>query len=170
MPSGITSRQKLRHEAVALKKHHPDWSHSRIAVRIGCSPGFVSRWVSRDQLCGNVDDKPRTGRPPKADAATQELLTQAAQHPDCRTAADIASKMQQVNQQEYSISTVRRILRQNGFHYLPPVVVPMLTATQMLNRVKFARAYLRRDKTSKRRWLNTDSKYFLLQKPGRPLS
>ena len=169
MLTGITSHHKLRHEAVALSKHHPDWSYSRIADRIGCSHGFVSRWVSRDQQFGNVDDKARPGRPPKADAAAQKLLIQAAEHPDCRTAADIASRMQHVHQHIYSISTVKRILRQNGFQHLPPVVVPMLTATQMLNRVKFAKAYLRRDKTSKRRWLNTDSKYFLLHKMGRPL-
>lgn len=169
MPKGIASYHNLRQEAAILKRHHPDWSYSKIANKLKCSHTFVSKWVGRDQAFGNVDDKPRSGRPAKADAAAQQQLVMAAQHPECRTAADIAAKSQQDHQQQFSTSTVKRLLRNNGLQHLPPVVKPMLTDNHKLHRLRFAKAILRRHKTSKRRWLNTDSKVFPLHKMGRPL-
>lgn len=67
-----------------------------------------------------------------------------------------------------SDSTVRSILRRNGFIHKHPKVIPFLTAKQKLNRVKFAKAALRRESVSWRRVMITDSKYFLLQAKGRP--
>ena len=169
MAKGITTHHKLRQEAVILKKHHPDWSFEKIAKKIGCSNAFVSRWVARDQAYGHVADKPRSGRPAKADDAAQKLLVMAAQHPECRTAADIAAKVKQEHELDLSTSSVKRLLRQNGLQHVSPVARPMLTDKHKQDRVKFAKAIIRRYKTSKRRWLNIDSKIFHLHKRGRPL-
>lgn len=169
MVKGIATHQTSRQEAVILRKHHPDWSLQKIAKRIGCSHAFVSRWVGRYQVYGHVQDKPRSGRPAKANAAAQQHLVMAAQHPECRSAADIAAKAKQDHQLDLSISTVKRLLRQNGLQHLSPVARPILTAKHKLQRVRFAKAIIRRFNTSKRRWLNTDSKMFHLHKMGRPL-
>ena len=93
----------------------------------------------------------------------------AAQDPECRTAADIAGKTERDLQQHFSTSLVKRVLRANGFQHLSPQARPILSAQNMVKRVKYARAILRRDGTSKRSWLNTDSKYFYLHKMGTPL-
>ena len=169
MVQGILAYRKLREEAVILHHYHPDWSFSKISKKIGCSHSFVSRWVRRHQACEALDDQPRSGRPPKADAAAQQHLVMAAQVPECRTAGAIAAKVQQDHQLKLSIPTVKRHLRQNGLQHLSPVVKPMLTDRHKLDRLRFSKAYLRRDKTSKRRWLNTDSKIFHVHNMGTPL-
>ncbi|KAL3131043.1 hypothetical protein ABBQ38_008592 [Trebouxia sp. C0009 RCD-2024] len=169
MAKGIVALQKLREQAATLKKYHPDWSFNKIGKKIGCRHSFVSRWVRRDQACEPLHDQSRSGRPPKADAAAQEHIVMAAQLPECRTAADVAAKLQQDQHLSFSVTTVKRVLRQHGLQHLSPVARPMLTDSHKLARVKFAKAVLRRDKTSKRRWLNTDSKIFHLHKMGRPL-
>ena len=169
MVQGILAHRKFREEAVTLHHYHPDWSFSKISKKIGCSHSFVSRWVRRHQACEALDDQPRSGRPPKADAAAQQHLVMAAQVPECRTAGAIAAKVQQDHQLKLSIPTVKRHLRQNGLQHLSPVVKPMLTDRHKLDRLRFSKAYLRRDKTSKRRWLNTDSKIFHVHNMGTPL-
>ena len=95
MTKGIVATHKLREQAATLKKYHPDWSFSKIGKKIGCSHSFVSRWVSKDQACEPLHDQSRSGRPPKADAAAQEHIVMEAQLPECRTAADVAAKLQQ---------------------------------------------------------------------------
>ena len=169
MPQGILSNHKLRQEAASCKRWNPDWSYSKIAKHLGCSHSFVSRWVGRNRAYGHVDDKPRSGRPAKADAAAHKQLVMAAQHPECRTAADIAAKAERDHQQHFSTSVVKRVLRKNGFQHLSPQARPILSAQNMVKRVRYARAILRRNGTSKRSWLNTDSKYFHLHKMGTPL-
>ena len=42
--------------------------------------------MKRYQACQALDDKPRSGRPSRADAAAQQHLVMAAQLPECRTA------------------------------------------------------------------------------------
>ena len=163
-----TAARELRLRAAWLKRDHPNMSYKAIGKRIGCSHAFVSRWVKRFELDNSVDDQPRSGRPPTADEATQQHVLKAAQLPECRTAASIAVKTQQNLGKQLSDSTVRSILRRNGFTHKHPKVIPFLTAKQKLNRVKFAKAALRRESVSWRRVMVTDSKYFLLQAKGRP--
>ena len=91
----------------------------------------------------------------------------AAQLPECRTAGAIAAEVEQGHQLKLSVPTVKRHLRQNGLQHLSPVAKPMLTDRHKLARLRFSKAYLRRDKTSKHRWLNTDSKIFHVHNPLR---
>lgn len=167
MVKATRASAKLRFEAVTLKQHHPDWSLRQIARKIQCSHVSVSTWVTRYAQSGQLEDKPRSGRPRKADAAAVQHIVSAAQVPECRTATDIATKVQQDHALKFSASTVRSILRKNGLLHLPPRAVPVLTATHKKARVRFAKAYLSRSKSSKRRFLCTDSKVFLLRKLGR---
>jgi len=74
----IAASEALRLEAVSLWKHHPQWSFRTIANKIGCSYISVSRWVKRFQQSGQVRDKPRSGRPVKADAAAVQHILEAA--------------------------------------------------------------------------------------------
>ena len=164
----ITDSQKLRLKAVHCQQHNQGWSASKIGKHIGCSGKFVSRWVTRYQQHGSVNDSPRSGRPQKADAAAQDYILQAAQLPECTSAADIAAKTEQALGLKISASAVTRLLREKGLQHLAARVVPVLTAKHKLARVTFARAALRREKCSWRRVLITDSKYFRLHTRGKP--
>lgn len=96
--------------------------------------------MRRDQACEPLHDQARSGRPPKADAAAQKHMVMAAKLPECRTAADIAAKLQQDHHLNFNVPTVKRLLRQNGLQHLSPVARPMLTDNHKLARVRFARA------------------------------
>lgn len=155
-------------QAALAKKFSPNLSFSAIGKRIGCGHAFVSRWSARYVQYGHVDDLPRPGRPPIADEAAQQHILEAAKLPECRTAADIAAKAKQDLGKQSSPSTVRGFLRSKGLSHKHPKVIPCLTATQKLNRVRFAKAALRRELVSCRRVMVTDSKSSLLQARGRP--
>ena len=167
MVKATKSFWKLRSEAVSLKKHHPTWSCRKIAKHMGCSHTFVIKWVARNEQSGQLEDKHRSGRPPKADAAAVQHIVKAAQQPECSTAADIAAQVEQEEALIFSVSTIRAVLKKQGLQNLAARAVPALTPQQKVLRVQLARKYLRRDRTSKRRFLCTDSKVFLLQKVGR---
>lgn len=165
--SPITPSQERRLAAVYCQKEHHDWSYSKIARKSGCSHTFVRRWVTRHQQCQGVSDQQRSGRPQKADAAAQKYIFMAAQLPECTSAADIAAKTQRDLGLKSSPSTITRLLRQQGLQHLTARAVPMLTDSQKLSRVKFAKAALRRERCSWRRTMITDSKYFRLHAMGR---
>ena len=164
----ITDCQKLRLQAVHCKQHNQSWSAAKIGKHTGCSSKFVNRWVGRHQQSGSINDKPRSGRPPEADAATEQHVLMAAQLTECTSAADIAAKSQQATGTKLSARTVRRLLRKKGLQHLTAKVVPMLKPEQKLARVRFAKLALRRERCSRRRVLITDSKYFRLHAMGKP--
>ena len=115
-----------------------------------------------------MEDKARSGRPPKADAAVQQHILETAQLPECNSAAAIAATVKQDLDLILSKTTVKRILRQKGLKHLAPRITPMLTAMHKDKRVRFAKQALRRELVSWRRVMITDSKYFLLHAKGRP--
>ena len=86
MVQGILAYRKLCEKATNLQHYHPDWSCSKIGKKIRCSHSFVSRWVRRHHAYEALDDLPRSGRLPRADAAAQQHLVMAAQLPQYRTA------------------------------------------------------------------------------------
>ena len=164
----IISSQQLRLKAVHAKQLNQSWSYCKIGKHIGCSHHFVKRWVERHQQFGHVNDQPRSGRPQTADAVAVQHICMAAQLPECTSAADIAANTERALGSKFSPSTVTRILRKQGLQHLRAKVVPMLTASQKLNRLRFAKAALRRELCSWRRVIVTDSKYFRLRAMGRP--
>ncbi|DBA95132.1 TPA: hypothetical protein ACH3X1_015687 [Trebouxia sp. C0004] len=133
-----TASQELRLKAVHLKQDHPDWSYSKIGKKTGCSHKFVSRWVARHQQGKGVSDQQRS------------------------------AKTQQAKGLKMSPSSITRLLRRKGLQHLTAKMVPMLTASQKLARVRYAKAALRRELCSWCRVMITDSKYFRLHTSGRP--
>ena len=162
-----TAARHLRMRAVWSQKDHPTMSFKRIATEFGCTQLFVRRWVRRYEQSSNVDDCPRPGKPPIPDEAAQQHVLGASQLLECKTAADIAAKTKQDLGKHLSC---RSTLGHNGLTHKSPKVIPSLTAKQKLNRIKFAKAALRREavQVSWRRVMVSDSEYFLLQAKGRP--
>lgn len=165
----IRCPKERRLEAVTPHMHHPCRSFCAIVWKMHCRHQFVSKWVARCEQCTHVKDQPRPGRPHKADAAAVQQVGLTAELPDCFGAADIATQTQQDLGLKHSVSTVTRILRDQGLlRHLSPKVVPLQSAQHKLDRVLFARKALRRELVSWVRVLITDSNYFLLSAPGRP--
>ena len=113
-----------------LNQHNQSWSASKIGRHIGCNRMFVSRWLRRHQQSGGISDKPRSGRPLKADDTAENYVLTPAQLPKCTSAADIAARTQQAMGLKLSPSTVTRLWRRKGLQHLTAKVVPMPTGKQ----------------------------------------
>lgn len=151
-----------------MKKLYPNWSHQAIAKKIKCSHHFVSRWAVRYEQDKTVNDKPRSGRPHKADATALVHIKHAAKQPGCSTAAAILAKTQQQVELNISLSTAKRLLRGQGLKHLSPRVVPIMTALHKAARLKLAKQIIRREGASMQRVMITDSKYFHLHNMSTP--
>ena len=125
--------------------------------------GTLSADGSRDI---SINDSHRSGRPQKADAAAQKYMFWKLL--EYTSAADTAAKTQQAIGLKISASAMTCLLRRMGLHHLTAKLVPMLTASQKLARVTFAKADLRRENCLWLRVLVTNSKYFRLHSKGRP--
>ena len=108
-----TASERLRLHAVFTKASNPTWSLRKVAKHVGCSHSFVRMWTARDRESGHVHDRPRSGRPHKADAAAVQHVLEAAQLEECNSSADIAAYIQQQLGLTLSKRTVQRILRSN---------------------------------------------------------
>ncbi len=157
-----------RSQVVHINQLHPDWSFRQIAGLTGRSHSFVSKWISIHQLQGTVEDQPRSGRPPKVTAAAAQHALTAAQHTECKTAAAIASEVQQQTGLKVTVSIMTRSLRQQGLRHLRPKIVPLMTLKQKATRVSFARKALRTETVAWRRTMITDSSIFRMHAMGKP--
>ena len=166
--AGYTANERLRLHAVNTKASNPSWSLRRVAKHVGCSPGFVRKWIARDRESGHVHNSHRSGRPHKADAAAVQHVLEAAQLEECKSSADIAAYVQKHFDLNLSRRTVQRLLKESGLSFLSPKVVPILSAVNKQKRLGFAKKALRREVVSWRRVMFTDSKYFQLYAKGKP--
>ena len=162
-----TASERLRLHAVTTKASNPSWSLRRVAKHVGCSHGFVRKWIARDQQLGHVHDSPRSGRAHKADAAAVQHVLTAANLTECKSSADIAAYVLQHFGLKISRWTVQRLLRKSGLTFLSPKIVPILSAANKQKRLAFAKKALRREHVAWRRVMVTDSKYFQLYAKGR---
>lgn len=122
-----TASERLRLHAVHTRINNPEWSVRKIAKHIGCSHGFVRKWLARDQQCGDVRDSPRSGRQCITDAAAVQHILTAAQVEGCNSSADNAAYIREHFALKKHKSTVKRLLKRSGLTFLSPKVVPMLT-------------------------------------------
>ena len=162
VPKNTPAPQKDRWQAVHLKQLNPGWTARQIALKIGRSQPFVSKWIRLHQQHGTVTDQLRSGRPPKVTAeAVQHALT-AAELQSCKSSAAIASQVHDTTGVKSAARTVRGLLRKHGLQHLRPKVVPILSAIQKHKRIRFAMKALRSELVSWRRVMFTDSCIFRL--------
>ena len=165
---GMTSTLKARMAVVYCREHHPNMSISAIARRFGKSHSFVSRWLAHHDQFQDFNDKPRSGRPTVIDPTAVQNIMEAAKLAECKSAAAIAARTQQVSGKLFSHTTVRRVLKANGLKHMRPRLIPLMTAKHKADRVAFAKKCSRRELASYRQVLITDSKYFLVHPKGSP--
>ena len=165
---GITPTLKARVAAINCREQYPDMSISAIGKHIGKSHSFVSRWIAHHEQFQDFCDRPRSGRPTVTDPAAVQNILEAAKLAECKGAAAIAARTQQVSGKLFSPSTVKRVLKANGLKHMRPRLIPLMTAKHKADRVAFAKKCMRRELVSYRQVLITDSKYFLVHPKGSP--
>ena len=113
-----TGRERRRVEAVLL--YHQSHSTSQVAATLQVSINSIYHWLHRFQAEGLVglQDRPRSGRPRKADGHYRQLLADLAQNPSTQwTAEELRQTMAERTGVLICHSYVRKLLKQMGFAY-----------------------------------------------------
>lgn len=103
---------------------------SEIGQRLGCHRETVGLWLDRYQALGlaGLEDEPRSGRPPKLDAATREQVEAVLAQPPPETDRPCArwtlpslqAVFQAVVGTSFSLETLRRTVHALGFRWCRP--------------------------------------------------
>ena len=114
--AGADSKTRLRLQAIKLLAAR--LSGKQIADVLGVHPNTVYSWIRRYKAegVGGLSDRPRSGRPPKADekylATLQDLMHNVGRR--C-TAVQLQNEMHSLTGVYVSSAYLRRLLRQLGY-------------------------------------------------------
>ena len=112
-----------------------------VAQLFGVNHRTVGRIFKRNQQCGDVSRKAKSGRPRKTTKREERTIIGHINADPNRTAADASSYAQQNFGTKISIQTARRILRRYGLHARRPARTPLLKKRHRLARLMFARRH-----------------------------
>lgn len=132
------------------------WDVARTARHTGKSPAFVTRWFTRYQETGTVDDKPRSGRPTLISAAVRAAACVAVAEQQSVPAAAAQLRSQQLLPAAVSNKTVLRAVKID-MELKPVQQRPILSAASRRKRKMFSRQH-----HDPSRLLAIDSTYFTL--------
>lgn len=139
---------QLRARAVALKDAGK--TYAVIAKDLGRSMRWVKKWVQRFRECGDLEDKPRAGRPSVLTNRIKDVIreTRGKRGKSCRK---ISRRLHNLGEQ-VSKDTVHRYLTKGlGCKPSRRGKRPCLTALQKRKRLAFASKF---SKLSKNDWEN----------------
>jgi transposase len=139
---------------VALKQLH--WDEQQAATQTGQSLQYVRRWKKHYQTYGNVDDKPRTGRPRKISGSVRAAAVTLVAEEQSVPAATAILKQQQLLDPGVSVKTVLRAVRQD-MHCTTLEQKPILSASSRAKRRAFCQ-----EQHDTNRLIAIDSSYFTL--------
>lgn len=146
-----------RWEVVTCYQKQGKQCYNTTAKLCNCSRSFVRKWVLRFMSTGDVQDKPKPGRPCILDNNSAQKAGQLVQQRVYCTAARVAGKLSEGACTPISASTVGRALHKIGMKYKPPIRVPLISKHHRDARVKFCNHNRRR---AFKGVMFTDSKYF----------
>lgn len=159
------SREDQRITAIGVYKLHR--SIEATAQIIKRDVHWVKKWVDRYKQTGSVADLPRSGRPAKLSQAAIQAAQALVKQKQSVRAATNHIKAQGLTDTKTSFTTVFRHLcsGSNAVWSVSESKTPVITPETADKRTRYARYHSRR-RTSWRRVLFVDSKYFYLHKKG----
>lgn len=131
------------------------------------SARWVKHWVDRYEQTGSVTDAPRSGRPTKLSQAAISAAQALVKEKQSVRAATNHIKAHGLTDTRTSFTTVFRHLRSgaDAVDSVSESKTPVITPATAAKRTRYARFHSRR-RTSWKRVLFVDSKYFYLHKKG----
>lgn len=153
-------QERDRIEVIAWKKNGD--STSKIARDLGRSRWFVDSTWKRWLDLGTIDDRKRTGRPPKFNTKDRRTIVASAKGKRMRSTRSVARRFNHHRGKDISHETVRKILKESGLKPHRHQKVPKLSEKQKKSRLAFAKKYSKHDWS---KTLFTDEKHFLLYPP-----
>nr|CAH7750529.1 unnamed protein product [Callosobruchus chinensis] len=116
-------------------------SRHQIANRLNVVRSTVSRTIRRYEETGEVNSKPRTGRPTVSARREDRYIAQLARRERSVTVPVIRSQFQRTFNRVISTVTIRRRVLASGLRCRRPLRVLLLTARHRTARLQWARAH-----------------------------
>ena len=141
---------------------------AEIARRIGTHRKTIWRLANRLRTTGSTDDRPRSGRPRVTTRAQDRYIVTSHLRDRFLTAVETARNTRGRTNNRISAQTVRRRLRERGLRARRPYVGIVLLQRHRLQRLRWARQQLRRNRLGWRNILFSDeSRFTLTRSDGR---
>nr|CAH7742062.1 unnamed protein product [Callosobruchus chinensis] len=116
-------------------------SRHQIANRLNVVRSTVSRTIRRYQETGEVNSRPRTGRPTVSTRREDRYIAQLACRERSVTVPVLRTQFQRTFNRVISTATIRRRVLALGLRCRRPLRVPLLTARHRTARLQWARAH-----------------------------
>lgn len=114
-------------------------SHSEIALSLGRVRSTVTRTIQRYRETGQVESRPRSGRPRVTSARENRYMVQYARRNRSSTVTALRFQFQATYHRVISNATVRRRIISAGLRQRRPLRVPLLQARHRAARLEWAR-------------------------------
>lgn len=130
---------KQRWEIVFLHKHTlgPKLPKKQVARFLQCDIKTVKKWLKVFENTGDIEDKPKAGRPRLTTEKQDQKIVQLAEDDDEATSDKLTTRAKRKGI-DVSPRTVRRRLQQSGIHLLPTTTKPLLTEAHRQKRMTWA--------------------------------
>nr|CAH7716557.1 unnamed protein product [Callosobruchus chinensis] len=116
-------------------------SRHQIANTLNVVKSTLSRAIRRYEETGEVNSRPRTGRPTFSTKREDRYIAQLARKERSVTVPVLRSQFQRTFNPLISNATIRRRVLASGFRCRRPLRVPLLTARHRTARLQWARAH-----------------------------
>nr|CAH7753053.1 unnamed protein product [Callosobruchus chinensis] len=116
-------------------------SRHQIANRLNVVRFTVNRTIRRYEETGEVNGRPRTGRPTVTTRREDRYIAQLARRERSVTVPVLRSQFQRTFNRVISTATIRRRVLASGLRCRRPLRVPLLTACHRIARLQWARAH-----------------------------
>nr|CAH7749153.1 unnamed protein product [Callosobruchus chinensis] len=116
-------------------------SRHQIANRLNVVRSTVSKTIRRYEETGEVNSRPRTGRPTVSTRREDRYIAQLARRERSVTAPVLRSQFQRTFNRVISTATIRRRVLASGLRCRRPLRLPLLTARHRTARLQWQRAH-----------------------------
>ncbi|KAL7630239.1 UNVERIFIED_CONTAM: hypothetical protein RMT77_019618 [Armadillidium vulgare] len=128
----------------------------QIARQLGTSVQTVRKWVKRHEEDGNLCDRPSPAKPRKTTQQQDREIVTCVQTNPFTNAKQIKRELQL----EVTTTTIRRRLREAGYHHRKPALKEKLREQHRTARLSFANEHIEKDITYWSNVIFTDEKTF----------
>lgn len=130
----------MHHRWRAALARERNETYDAIQRKYGYSRDYIARWSKRYRETGNVEDKPRSGRPKALNKALCARLAKKLKSRRGESLRTTAAYLQREHNVSVSVSTVRREAQRLDLVYMRRRNKPLLNSEHKLARLRFARA------------------------------
>ena len=156
-----------RHRIVSLSRD-AGWAVGRISRHVGFSTKVIRYHLQRYAETGQVDDRPRSGRPSVTTERDDRVIAAAARVDPFLSVRRLQHRLEDATGRGYSLDTVRNRLAEDNRSAFRPLRFPRLTQLHKVNRLRWARNH---SNWNMRQWrpvlFSDESKFNISMSDGR---